>query len=193
MPDEVVKENAKSVPEQLQQQGSSDNVRDSSPSVSMCFSSSTHTSILVQSDTQPAHQNGAADKGKPLTALERISQWILDQLRCSKLEQGIYKAFQDDFVLDDKQWLKRVERFWLHDEAGGTLRLTSEENAPSSISQHLADIDAPLCTSLKEQGQALYAKQSRRTSVYPTTTYRPASCGLILVSPTENIRASISV
>lgn len=150
-------------------------VQGSVSSVPMSISSPSQTSVTLQSNTEPTRRNGVVNQGKYLTALERISQWILDQLRGSKLEQLRQKTFLDGVLLEDGEWLVCVERHWTQDEAGDTLR-ANPARSRSSFPQHSSQVDKILCSTSIRQSPT--AAMSTPSSLYPATKYKSAFFGI---------------
>lgn len=169
-------------PDRLQPPALSYITRDSVPSVPRYLGSQSRTSVPFRANTELIRRNGAADQKTPLTTLERISQWILDRLRCSKVEQATHKALLDIIFLEDGEWWVYVEKCWPQDQAGGTLLHTS------SVSAYSALVDASLYSTPKEEARAGSADFSMHNSVYPTANYKTASSGLILFSYSKQER-----
>lgn len=145
------------------------------PSVPIWLSSPSCTSVPLQSNTEPTRRKDAVDQGQPLTALERISHWILDRLRGSGLEELRHRAFLDGVLLDDDEWFVYVERYWPQDGAGGTLRPNSASSQSCSL-QHSSQVDVQMYSTSGQQNPT--AAISTPSSVYPTTSHRSAFFGL---------------
>lgn len=143
--------------------------------VPIWLSSPSRTSVSLQSNTEPTGRISALDQRKPPSAFERISQWILDRLRGSKLEEIRHKTFLDGVLLTDGEWLVYVERYWPQDEAGRTFR-TNSASSRSFFPQHSSQLEVPVYSSLSQQKPA--AAVSPLSSVYPTTVYKAAFSGL---------------
>ena len=102
--------------------------------IPMYFTEPTTTSRHPLAITESSRGEDLEDHEKTRAALERVSLWVLDQLRGSKMEQVRHKTFSDNTFLDDNEWWACVERCWPQDQAGGTLRRTSLENSQVSMS-----------------------------------------------------------
>ena len=140
------------------------------------------TSVPSYFNSEPARRNGVEEQGEPLTALKRVNQWMLDRLRCSKIEQASHKAYLDKIFLDDREWWTYVEHCWPLDQAGGTLRAKSQGNSRMSISEYSAQTDIPTFNLSEKHASYPFAKIPMQTPVHPTKRHRSASSGLITPS-----------